>query len=235
MPRIVTALFHDQAQAQQALQALMGTGVAQSHVTAIGFTEGREVSSISGFRTLTARDDSQAALYDLNLPASDLRLFEQGLHRGCSLIAARVDQENFEEAIRVLEMFDPVDLDRDSREWAQSNGSVQAGGDVGAPLAAGITGGSTAGGTNTSALPGMGQMTEAADDLGTADLRTDETAQPGMGAGTTTGTAGRRDDARADREGVNELALESNPPGAQSGFLQRHMNRGGRVWAYGSD
>ncbi|GEO15440.1 hypothetical protein [Microvirga aerophila] len=235
MPRIVTALFQDQAKAQQALQALMGTGVAQSHVTAIGFTEGREVSSISGFRTLSAQDDSRAGLYDLNLPASDLRLFEQGLHRGCSLIAARVDQQNFEEAIRVLEMFDPVDLDRDSREWAQSNGSDQAGGDVGAPLAAGITGGSTAGGTNTSALPGMGQMTEAADDLGTADLRTDETAQPGMGAGTTTGTAGRRDDARADREGVNELALESNPPGAQSGFLQRHMNRGGRVWAYGSD
>jgi hypothetical protein len=235
MPLIVTALFHDQAQAQQALQALMGTGVAQSHVTAIGFVEGREISSISGFRTLAAQDDSQAALYDLNLPASDLRLFEQGLSKGCSLIAARVDQENLEEAIRVLEMFDPVDLDRDSHEWARSDESGQAGGDAGAPLAAGITGGSAAGDTNSSALPGMGQLTEATDDLGTADLRTDETAQPGMGPGTTTGTAARRDDERADREGVNALAAGSSPPGAQSGFLQRHMNRGGRVWAYGSD
>jgi hypothetical protein len=233
MPRIVTAMFQDRAQAEQALRALMETGIAQSHITAIGFSEGREVSSISGFRTLSARDDSHAALHDLNLPSSDLLAFEQGLHRGCSLIAARVDRENIEEAIRVLEMFDPVDLDRHSRD-AASAGARGANADSGAPLGAGITGGSTAGTTNTGALPGMGLVSEASDDLGTADLRTDETAQSDKGLSTTTGTAVRRDDERADREGVNELALQSNPPPLETGPFQRFMNRGGRVWAYGT-
>jgi hypothetical protein len=233
MPRIVTALFQDQAQAQQALQTLIGMGIAQSHITAIGFTEGREVSSISGFRTLSARDDFQAALHDLNLPSSDLHVFEDGLNSGCSLIAARVDRENIEEAVRVLEMFDPVDLDHRSRD-AASAGSSAAGADAGAPLGAGITGGSTAGTTNTSALPGMGLVSEAADDLGTADLRTSETAQSDKGLSTTTGTPARRDDERADREGVNELALKSDPPSLDAAPFQRFMNRGGRVWAYGT-
>jgi len=235
MPQMITALFKDPAQARQGLQSLMEMGIAQNRIIAVGSEDAREISSISGFRTLSARDDSLEALHDLNLPASDVRLFEQGLHRGFTLIAARVDRDNLEEAVRVLEMFDPVDLDRDSREWMASAGSDAAGVDVGEPLAAGITGGSTAGTTNTSTLPGMGLMAEAADDLGSADLRTDETAQPDQGQSTTTGTGQRRSAERADREGVNELALHSNPPPSQSSFLHRHMNRGGRVWAYGSD
>ncbi|MFC4175640.1 hypothetical protein ACFOYU_26780 [Microvirga sp. GCM10011540] len=234
MPQMITALFENAAQARQGLQALIEMGIAQNRIVAVGSEDAREVSAISGFRTLSARDDAQAALHDLNLPPDDLRVFEEGLRKGCALIAAQVDRDNLEEAARVLEMFDPVDLDRDSRDRMQSQGSDMPTADAGAPLAAGITGGSTAGTTNTSALPGMGLMSEAADDLGTADLRTDETAQPGMGQSTTTATGARRGDERADWEGVNELGVRSQPPAAQTGFLQRHMNRGGRVWAYGS-
>lgn len=236
MPRIVTALFKDRAQAQQALQSLLGTGLAQSRIVTAGMDDAREVSSISGFRTLDIPDESRAALRSLDLPAGDRSLFEQGLRRGCSLIAVRIDREDMNEAIRVLEMFDPVDLDRDSREWAEGSAPQGGGGGavVGGPLAAGITGGSTAGTTNTETLPGMGLMAEAADDLGSADLRAGETAQPGQGMGTTTGTGGRRSDERADREGVNELAAASQPSPDQPALLQRHMNRGGRIWVFGS-
>jgi hypothetical protein len=235
MPRIVTALFEDQARAQQALQALIETGLTQSQITAIGFSEGREVSSISGFRTLSAQDDSLAALDDLELPEADLRLFRQGLGRGCALIAARIDQKDLDEAIRVLEMFDPMDVDRDSREWARTAPSDNGAADVGRPLGAGVTGGTTEGMTNTDALPGMGVITDATDELGTADLRTDETAQPDMGPGSTRPTGDRRDDERAAAPGVNELELHSRPPAPRAGPFQRDTNRGGRVWAYGSD
>jgi hypothetical protein len=243
MPRIVTALFKDRAQAQQGLQALMAAGVAQSRITTIGLNEGgRDVSSISGFRTLDIPPESHAALRELELPEDDRSLFEQGLQRGRFLIAARIDRENLDEAIRILEMFDPVDLDRESREWAAGDSAAQGGGaaqgsgggvDVGGPLGAGLTAGVSAGTTNTGSLPGAGLMGEAADDLGSADLRADETAQPASGESTTTGTGARRGDARADREGVNELA-GSGPAPVQAGLVERHMHRG-RVRVFGSD
>jgi hypothetical protein len=229
---MITALFRDPAQARQGLQSLVEMGIAQNRIVAVGNEDAREISSISGFRTLSARDDAIEALHDLNLPDADKRLFEQGLHRGHILIAAQVDRDNVEEAVRVLEMFDPVDLDGSSREWLESNSSEQGGADAGAPLGAGITGGSGSGMTTTSTLPGMGLMAEGADDLGTTDLRTDEFAQTNQGSGTTIGTGSRRSDERADREGVNELAIDTRPSPDQPGLMQRHMNRGGRIWAY---
>lgn len=232
MPQMITALFRDPAQAREGLQALMEMGIAQHRIVAVGSEDAREISAISGFRTLSARDDSMEALHELNLPDSDLRVFEQGLRQGLTLIAARVDREAMEEAVRVLEMFDPVDLDSSSREWLKADQG--AGVDVGAPLAADITGGSQAGQTNTSAVPGMGLTSEGADDLGTSDLRTGETGQPNAGAQTSVGTGARRSDERADREGVNELAVSSQPSPDQPGLMQRHMNRGGRIWAYRS-
>jgi hypothetical protein len=234
MSQMITALFRDPAQARQALQSLLETGIAQHRIVAVGTEDAREISSISGFRTLSARDDSMEALHDLNLPDADRRIFEQGLHRGHTLIAARVDRDNAEDAVRVLEMFDPVDLDGSSREWLSENGNDRSGGDAGAPLGAGITGGSGGGMTTTSALPGMGLMAEGADDLGTADLRNAEFSQPNQGSSSTTGTGARRSDERADREGVNELAVDTRPSADQPGLMQRHMNRGGRIWAYRS-
>ncbi|PVE24274.1 hypothetical protein DC522_11425 [Microvirga sp. KLBC 81] len=230
MPQMITALFRDPAQARQALQALLEMGIAQHRIVAVGTEDAREISSISGFRTLSARDDSLEALRGLNLPEDDLRLFEKGLHNGCTMIAARVDRNDMEEAARVLEMFDPVDLDSSSREWLKAGEERGAG--PGAPLAAGITGGAQAGQTSTGSLPGMGLMAEGTDDLGSADLRTGETGRPNAGAQTTTGTGARRSDERADREGVNELAVASQPSPDQPGLMQRHMNRGGRIWAY---
>jgi hypothetical protein len=208
----------------------MEMGIAQHRIVAVGNDDAREISSISGFRVLSARDDSMEALHDLNLPEDDRRLFDQGLREGHTLIAARIDRDNLDEAVRVLEMFDPVDLDRDSREWLEKNGSQPSG--PGAPLAAGLTGGAQAGMTNTETLPGMGLMGEASDDLGTQDLRTGEVRQSRQGSDSTTGTGTRRSDERADREGVNDLAVNSQPSPDQPGLMQRHMNRGGRVWAY---
>lgn len=234
MPRIVTALFQDHSQAQQALQALITMGIAQSHITAIGFSEGREVSSISGFRTLTPSDDARSEFGHLELPQSDLHLFESKVRQGCALIAARVDRDRLDEAAGVLDMFDPVDLDSETRARTGTESS-QAGAGAGAPLGAGLTAGGQAGMTNADATPGMGSMTNATDELGTADLRTGDTRQSSLGAGNTTATGNRRDTERADRPGVNELNADSTAPAPRSGPFQRHLNRGSRVRVYGSD
>ncbi|WP_414472258.1 hypothetical protein [Microvirga sp. M2] len=226
MPQMITALFRDPAQARRALQALMEMGIAQRRIVAVGTEEAREISSISGFRALSARDDSLEALQDLDLPDDDRRVFESGIRDGCTLIAARVDRDDMEDAVRILDMFEPVDLDAGSREWLKTGAGRGAGADLGAPLGAGVTGGSQAGQTNTGSIPGMGAMAEGADDLGADDLR--------AGARTTTETGSRRGEERAGREGVNELAVASQPSPDQPGPMQRHMNRGGRIWAYRS-
>ena len=235
MPRIVTALFKDRAQAQQALQALIAMGIAQSRITGIGFAEAREVSSISGFRTLAPSDDARSELGNLGLPPSDLPTFEQGLRRGGALIAVEVDADRMEDAARTLEMFEPLDLDPETQESVDASSGAQAGGDVGAPLGAGLTGGASAGMTNTDALPGMGQMTNATDELGTADARTGEPTGAGARGASTTATGERRETERADRPGVNELGTTSTPPEPRSGPFQDRLNRGSRIRIYGSD
>ena len=79
MPRIITALFENHAQAQRALQAMMEAGVTRDRISLVGRDAGSEVSSISGFRELSARDDTLVELHDLPLPEEDLREFERGL------------------------------------------------------------------------------------------------------------------------------------------------------------
>jgi hypothetical protein len=244
MPRIVAALFEDRAAAQRALQAMIGAGVTQDRIAILGESEGREVSSISGFRELSARDDTQTALHDLLLPEDDLREFDAGLRRGHALLTARVDAENIEEAIAVIEMFDPVDLDnRSEASQQQGAGAGSRGGvDVGGPLGAGITGGATAGTTNTSALPGTGSLTTGTHDAGTADLRTQETSTSDMGVSSTRESGGNREDARAGMPGVMELAEgQTVNASAGQGFqgggdrYRREFNRTGRVRAYSRD
>jgi hypothetical protein len=259
MPQIVAALFADQGQAQRALQALMGSGVARDRIAIVGEGEGREVSSISGFRELSARDDVLAELHDLPLPDEDLQLFEDGLRRGHVLMSARVDRDNMEEAMRVIDMFDPIDVDRESESWARERGGSgpNAGGaDVGAPLAAGLTAGMGTGTTNTPAVPGMGTMTDHTHDVGSADLRTTEAGQSGesdLGLSTTTATGQRRAEERAGRPGVLDLdqggadaslaaKMAPGTGGTASGrgntkpdLYRRETVRIGRVRAYSRD
>jgi hypothetical protein len=250
MPHIITALFESHAQAQRALQAMMETGVARDRLAVIGRTDGSETSSISGFRELSARDDTLVELRDLPLPAEDLRLFEQGLRRGCSLLSARVERPNLEEAIQVIEMFEPVDLDRQTEEWAVRQGGM-TGADLGAPLGAGLTGGTSSAGTNVESAPGMSAMADDPSGLGTSDLQTTEA---GLGdQGRSTMPAGqRRPEERAGAPGVLELGARSDAQlatkvspnaaataamglNAGTDLFRRETNRGGRVRAYSRD
>ncbi len=226
MPEMIAALFAERARAESALQSLLESEIAPDRLVSAGVNEGRQVSSISGFRTLSPSDDFGAALADLQLPPEDMRLFGRGLQRGLTLVAARVDRSAVGDAVRRLEIFDPVDLDRGSREWAEADGVA----DQTSPLGAGISAGATGGLSNTEALPGMGALGEGTDDLGTADQRAD---RPGGGLASTVATRVQRDGDRAERPGVNELAGTSPAPDARQGPFQRRLNRGGRVWAYG--
>jgi hypothetical protein len=250
MPHIVAALFDSQSQAQRALQTLLQTGVTEDRIALIGESPGAEVSSISGFRELSARDDTLVELHDLPLPQDDLNLFEAGLRRGHALLCARIDRSDLDEALRVLDMFDPIDMDRQSEQWlSRANASGQAAGAAGGKSAAGLTGGTSPTGTNTESTPGMGAMADDPSVLGTADLRTDEANLSDQGRSTV--STGRRDGRnRADAPGALELAPEATarrtsaplsgrggPIGAgiDPGAFRRDAIRAGRVRTYSSD
>jgi hypothetical protein len=251
MPQIIAALFDDQGRAERALQALVEAGLGAERITLVGDTRGREVSSISGFRELSARDDDLAALDDLELPPEDIALFRSGLARGHVLVAARVDRTELERGIEVLDLFDPVDLDHRSEAGMRESGAAGGSG-PGAPLGAGLTAGADAGQTNTPAVPGMGTLTDATDDLGSADLRTGEGLRSGLGAASTAPAGGRRPETRAGEPGVLETspgvdaarAAKTAPAldrattmhgNAKPELFRRDTSRIGRVRAYSRD
>lgn len=248
MPHIITALFENHAQAQRALQAMMEAGVTRDRIAIVGGGHGTEVSSISGFRELSARDDTLVELHDLPLPEDDLRQFEQGLRRGGTLLSARVDRDQVEEAIQVIDMFDPVDLDHESQAWAKEMSGNAAGVDAGAPLGAGLTGGTSAAGTNVESVPGMSAMADDPSVLGTSDLQTDETSLSDQGR-TTMPAGQRRAEERAGAPGTLELGTRGDAQlatkvapnaagtagmGLNAGTdrFRRETNRVGRVRAY---
>ena len=206
MPRIITALFEDRGAAERALQALIETGVARDRIAIVGerHATGTEVAPS---RPPAPNEDVIAALHDLDLPDEDTRLFQEGLRRGCALVSARVGSDAAEQAIRVLEMFDPVDLDRRSEEWLRGAGAAGAreGVDVGGPLGTGLTAGSGQGNTNLESVPGMGTMADDTSTLGTADLRTSELGLSDQGRSAIP-AGDRRTEERAGAPGVNELA-----------------------------
>lgn len=234
MPRMIAALFDDRATAERALQTMIQAGIARDRIAITGGTQG------GGSEMAPFRDEpgDQAPALSLPLPDEDLRLFGQGLRRGCVLISARVDNDDFEEAIRLVEMFDPVDLDRRSEDWRdRASGAVHAGVDVGGPLGAGLAAGSSGATSNVESVPGMGAMADDASTLGTADLRTTETTLSDEGRSAMP-TGGRNADERAGAPGVMELArsgggaADGGSSDARADLHRRDPNRVGRVRAY---
>jgi hypothetical protein len=181
MPRIVTALFEDRAAAQRALQALMESGVTRDRIALIGADGSRDVSSISGFRDLSARDDGQGRA-PRPAPA---RRGPAGVRGGPAARARaalgpgrRGEHGGGRRRDRPLRA--PRPRPSQPRVAGEPDGGTsggmggRGGVDVGGPLGAGLTGGNAAGTTNTGALPGMGSLRTGTHDAGTADLRTDD-------------------------------------------------------------
>lgn len=243
MPHIITAAFEDFGNAQRALEALIAAGVTPDRVALIGESPGREVSSISGFRELSSRDDTLAQLHDLPLPEEEQRLYGRMVSRGHAVIAARVDRDRVEEAARILEMFEPVDLDRESLQQTDTGRRDSGGVDIGEPLGAALSSGITAGITDAETVPGTRAMADRTDDAGASELRTGETPQE---AESTAPIDDRRIDERAGAPGV--LALDPLQPDPRiaaklspnvdprtdqaAGLFRRETTRRGRVRSY---
>jgi hypothetical protein len=216
----IAALFAAPGRAEGALQALMTAGLS-GHRTALIRPE-VHATEMTPFRDPAASGDVRPGAL-AGVPAEDRAAFEAGLRRGGSVLVAEIAGD-LQEAIRIVETFEPADLDgRTEEAQRRQGGGVGIGGgvDVGAPLGAGLTAGMGQGNTNLESVPGAGTLADDTSSLGTADLRTDEmsTGEQGRSA---VPAAARRSEERAGAPGVRELGG------------RRQGSGGGRVRSYGA-
>lgn len=242
MAQLIAALFETRPQAEEALSALIGAGIASDRIRLIG-GDGDAAADA------TADGACSAALRGLRLPEEDASAFAAACGGGGAVLAATLEADDMDEAIRVIETYDPIDLDSRTEEHRAAAGDSGGGADVGAPLAAGLSAGGMGGQTNTGALPGMGGMTDSTHDMGSGDLRTRELGPADMGRSSTTATGARREDERSGAPGALELGAPSDAqsatkvaPGAEHtagkgvdakpDLFRRQTTRAGRVRAY---
>jgi hypothetical protein len=197
MAQLIAALFPDPARAERALQALMTAGLSGQRTGLIaGETRATELGS---FQVSSPPENIHFGA----IPAEDRPLFEEGLRRGGSVLLADIVRD-LDKAVRIIETFDPMELEGGSGRPPRQGDGTRKGVDVGAPLAADLTAGMGQGNTNLEGMPGAGTMADDTSTLGTADLRTDEMRAGDQGrSGVAVG--GRGAEERAGAPGVLEL------------------------------
>jgi len=203
MSRTVTAFFDSRAEAEQARQRLSQSSIDADRVRIIDKNEQGSGSTGDG-------GGFWSSLKDAFLPDEDRHAYGEGINRGGFLLCAEVDENEADEAIRILDQDDAVDFDQRQDQWRSEgwSGYDRSASTAGSGLGAGSPGGGTAG-----------------LDTGTTGM---QSGTAGLGAGTTqpTGSTG------TDR--TSTVAEEHIPIVEEELRIgKREVNRGGaRVRSY---
>jgi uncharacterized protein (TIGR02271 family) len=120
MSRTVTALFDSREEAENAriqlTQARIGAErvriVDQSHTSGSGSGSGSSSGDGEGF---------WSSLKSAFMPEEDSHAYEEGIRRGGYLLCAEVDEQEEQEAMRILDQDGTVDFEQRQQEW-RSNG-----------------------------------------------------------------------------------------------------------------
>ncbi|WP_375383521.1 YsnF/AvaK domain-containing protein [uncultured Sphingomonas sp.] len=149
MTRTITALFDRRADADAAEARLKASTVSAAHVRI-------HDQSSEGYSADTSSTHANPGMWgsvkNAFLPDEDRHTYEEGVRRGGFLLTADVSEEQVEEAVRVLEEADTVDIDERSNQWRQSGWKV--------PAAAAGAGAFAFGEKNTGTLGTTGNATE---------------------------------------------------------------------------
>jgi uncharacterized protein (TIGR02271 family) len=143
MATTITALFDNRADAEAAKQRLQNARVDADHVHL-------HDKSSAGYREDGYSNHEDRGIWgsvkNAFAPDEDRHTYEEGVRRGGTLLTADVDDDCIDEAVRVLEEANSVDIDNRSSEWRSSgwnHGATAAAGSVGAASAFGSYGNDT--------------------------------------------------------------------------------------------
>ena len=137
MTRTITALFDQKADAEAAENRLKAANVDAGHIRIHDKTSPNFHAT---GRSTTQEPGIWGSIKHAFLPDEDRHTYEEGVRRGGFLLTADVGEEHVDEAVRVLEEADTVDIDDRSRQWRSS------GWDYAPEAAAGAGAGAAAGG-----------------------------------------------------------------------------------------
>ena len=117
MTRTVTALFDHRPDAEAAKERLQQSRVEADHIrihdkSMAGYDEGH--------RSTTRDPGMWGSIKNAFLPDEDRHTYEEGVRRGGTLLTADVDDDCVDEAVRILEEANTVDIDDRSNQWRQS-------------------------------------------------------------------------------------------------------------------
>lgn len=111
MSRTITALFDSRDDAEAGAQRLHQAGIDADHVRVHDQSSNTEASGGQeghGF---------WSSIKNALLPDEDRHTYEEGVRRGGFLVTADVDEDSVDEAVRVLEEADSIDLDERAQSW----------------------------------------------------------------------------------------------------------------------
>ncbi|UAK25629.1 YsnF/AvaK domain-containing protein [Sphingomonas nostoxanthinifaciens] len=117
MTRTVTALFDQKVDAEAAENRLKAANVHASHIRIHDKTS--PDFHASGGST-TQEPGIWGSIKNAFLPDEDRHTYEEGVRRGGFLLTADVGEEHVDDAVRVLEEADTVDIDDRSQQWRSS-------------------------------------------------------------------------------------------------------------------
>ena len=147
MSSTITALFDTRAEAEAAKERLNAASFDVDHVHV--HDQSSAGHSDSAYSTHEDRG-IWGSVKNAFLPDEDRHTYEEGVRRGGALLTADVADDKVDEAVRVLEQANSVDIDDRSNQWRESGWDYAGMG--AAPQATGGTG--LFGGSNRDDMPG---------------------------------------------------------------------------------
>lgn len=120
MSRTITALFDSRPDAEAARQRLASANIGADDIQIID-------QSSTGYSTDSYSTHENrgfwASLKDMFLPDEDRHTFEEGVRRGGYLLVVQASDRDADEAERILDETNAVDIDQRSQQWRESGWS----------------------------------------------------------------------------------------------------------------
>ena len=122
MSRTITALFDTRQEAEAAKARLQSSRVDADRIRVVDKDSSSSSSSFnsSGSGSSSSSGESKgffASLSDMFMPDEDRHAYQEGINRGGYLVCAEIDDDQADEAIRVLEESNSVDFDERQAQW----------------------------------------------------------------------------------------------------------------------
>jgi uncharacterized protein (TIGR02271 family) len=158
MSTTITAMFDSRAEAEAAKDRLRSARVDADNV----YVHDQSSSGYNGSSYSTHQDRGfWDSVKNAFLPDEDRHAYEEGVRRGGAVLTADVDDDCVDEAVRVLDEANSVDIDERSSQWRSSGWDYPATGAATAGTASALGGyGTTDGDLDTNRLASTGDQEE---------------------------------------------------------------------------